>query len=115
LPHRCKVPAPPVGFARARLARRHLRPNVQAERGGRARARIPEDAMPIEDDRNRPTPARSARDHAEALLDEALSQTFPASDPIAVRFDGPPSRTPGRRHSAGAGRTGRPARAARRG
>lgn len=27
---------------------------------------------------------RLAREHTEALLDEALSETFPASDPIAI-------------------------------
>jgi len=27
-------------------------------------------------------------DHREALLDEALQETFPASDPIAVSLDG---------------------------
>ncbi len=26
----------------------------------------------------------SAREHTEALLDEALNETFPASDPIAI-------------------------------
>lgn len=27
---------------------------------------------------------RGAREHTEALLDEALNETFPASDPIAI-------------------------------
>jgi len=35
---------------------------------------------------------RKARDHVEDLLDEALAQTFPASDPIAVS---PPARRDG--------------------
>ena len=29
----------------------------------------------------------SGADHIEALLDEALEQTFPASDPIALTID----------------------------
>ena len=29
---------------------------------------------------------RGAREHAESLLDEALGETFPASDPIAITF-----------------------------
>lgn len=33
--------------------------------------------------------SRPARIHIEALLDEALVQTFPASDPIAIAFDEP--------------------------
>jgi len=39
---------------------------------------------------DRPPP--KARAHDEALLDEALKETFPASDPIAVS---PSSPTPG--------------------
>jgi len=33
-------------------------------------------------------------DHREALLDEALQETFPASDPIAVSLDGTVRRAP---------------------
>ena len=32
---------------------------------------------------------RKASDHLEELLDEALAQTFPASDPIAVSLPAP--------------------------
>jgi hypothetical protein len=35
--------------------------------------------------------ARKASDHVEDLLDDALAQTFPASDPIAVSL---PTRRP---------------------
>jgi hypothetical protein len=37
---------------------------------------------------------RRAREHAELLLDEALGETFPASDPIAVLLHGPHLETP---------------------
>lgn len=33
---------------------------------------------------NRPTPGRVHGSHLEALLDEALLETFPASDPVAI-------------------------------
>ena len=36
--------------------------------------------------------ASSALEHAEFLLDEALRETFPASDPIAVFVDARPAR-----------------------
>jgi hypothetical protein len=36
----------------------------------------------------RPTAATDPADRREALLDEALQETFPASDPIAVSPDG---------------------------
>jgi hypothetical protein len=41
---------------------------------------------------HRPSP--KAREHDEALLDEALMETFPASDPIAVS---PSSPEPGKK------------------
>ncbi len=31
-----------------------------------------------------PTPAEAEKAHAEELLDEALEESFPASDPIAI-------------------------------
>ena len=37
---------------------------------------------------------RPGADHTDALLDEALRQTFPASDPVAVCFRGAPERRP---------------------
>jgi hypothetical protein len=30
--------------------------------------------------------------HLDRLLDEALDGTFPASDPVAIRFDPPPEK-----------------------
>jgi hypothetical protein len=38
--------------------------------------------------RRRPAPA-SERDHLEKLLDQALADTFPASDPVALDFEAP--------------------------
>lgn len=35
---------------------------------------------------------RLAREHTDALLDDALSDTFPASDPIAIPSPGQVSR-----------------------
>ena len=39
--------------------------------------------------RERPVAARPDRDHLEKLLDQALADSFPASDPIAVNFEPP--------------------------
>lgn len=39
--------------------------------------------------RVRPAPVLSDRDHIEELLDQALADSFPASDPVAVNFDAP--------------------------
>ena len=41
--------------------------------------------------RERPAPVLSGRDHIEELLDQALADSFPASDPVAVNFDAPPT------------------------
>ena len=42
--------------------------------------------------RERPAAARSEREHLEKLLDQALADSFPASDPIAVNFEAPARR-----------------------
>jgi hypothetical protein len=42
--------------------------------------------------RERPAAARPDRDHLEKLLDQALADSFPASDPIAVNFGAPAMR-----------------------
>jgi hypothetical protein len=42
--------------------------------------------------RERPAAARPHRDHLEKLLDQALADSFPASDPIAVNFEAPAMR-----------------------
>ena len=39
--------------------------------------------------RERPAAARSGREHLEKLLDQALADSFPASDPVAVNFEAP--------------------------
>jgi hypothetical protein len=39
--------------------------------------------------RDRPVAARSDRRHLEDLLDQALADSFPASDPIAINFEAP--------------------------
>ena len=39
--------------------------------------------------RERPAAVLSDRDHLEKLLDQALAQSFPASDPVAVDFEAP--------------------------
>jgi hypothetical protein len=39
--------------------------------------------------RGRPVTVRRDRDHLEKLLDQALADSFPASDPIAVNFETP--------------------------
>ena len=43
-------------------------------------------------ERDSPTPASES--HAEEALDEALKESFPASDPIAVAIPKPVSKTP---------------------
>jgi len=43
-------------------------------------AYIPHKELPTPD----PEIARAERDHIEAALDEALAETFPASDPVAI-------------------------------
>lgn len=45
--------------------------------------------------RKRPAAAGSDRDHLEKLLDQALADSFPASDPVAVNFEGPAMRDTG--------------------
>ena len=50
-------------------------------------------------------PARK-REHVEALLDEGLNETFPASDPVAVNFTGDPAMD----ESTAAGRASTPQR-----
>jgi hypothetical protein len=45
--------------------------------------------------RERPAVARSDRDHLEKLLDQALADSFPASDPVAVNFEAPAMRDTG--------------------
>lgn len=39
--------------------------------------------------RDRTVAARPGRDHLEKLLDQALADSFPASDPVAVDFEAP--------------------------
>jgi hypothetical protein len=36
---------------------------------------------------DRPAAVRGNRDHLEELLDQALADSFPASDPIAIDFE----------------------------
>lgn len=43
-------------------------------------------------ERDSPTPAGES--HAEQALDEALKESFPASDPIAIATPKPVSKTP---------------------
>lgn len=43
-------------------------------------------------ERDSPTPANES--HAEEVLDEALKESFPASDPIAIATPKPGARTP---------------------
>ncbi|WP_454774410.1 hypothetical protein [Janthinobacterium tructae] len=43
-------------------------------------------------ERDSPTPASES--HAEQALDEALKESFPASDPIAIAIPKPVSKTP---------------------
>ena len=39
--------------------------------------------------RERTVAVRPGRDHLEKLLDQALADSFPASDPVAVDFEAP--------------------------
>jgi hypothetical protein len=39
--------------------------------------------------RERPAAVPPDRDHLEELLDQALADSFPASDPVALDFDAP--------------------------
>jgi hypothetical protein len=41
--------------------------------------------MPVKTNLHGPSPA--ARAHMEELLDEALNETFPASDPVAINIE----------------------------
>jgi CBS domain-containing protein len=55
---------------------------------GTGRGLAPEENMPPE--RKRPGPqshTQAELDHLDALLDEALGETFPASDPVAIRLE----------------------------
>ena len=47
--------------------------------------------MPMRVVRKRQPPAESPTGsaHLDELLDQALEETFPASDPVAIRFDQP--------------------------
>lgn len=45
--------------------------------------------MSVNTKRERSPTVLSDRDHLEKLLDEALAQSFPASDPVAVDFEAP--------------------------
>jgi hypothetical protein len=38
-----------------------------------------------------PDDGRAEREHLDALLDDALRNTFPASDPVAISITGPSS------------------------
>jgi len=40
----------------------------------------------------KPKPSAQQRKHTEELLDEALDETFPASDPVAMIEPGPNSK-----------------------
>jgi len=42
--------------------------------------------------RERPAAVPSDRDHLEELLEQALADSFPASDPVALDFDAPAIR-----------------------
>ncbi len=45
-------------------------------------------------DRNsKDTPATTRKSRLDALLDEALDESFPASDPVAISFEPPPRAT----------------------
>ena len=47
-----------------------------------------------------PQRVRATMAHLDELLDEALKETFPASDPVAINVEQPehePARTPGTR------------------
>jgi hypothetical protein len=43
--------------------------------------------------------APAATNHREAALDEALDESFPASDPVAISFDREPAPEPKRQDS----------------
>jgi hypothetical protein len=45
--------------------------------------------MPAAHDRH--TSSAAAKDHLNELLDEALKDTFPASDPVAIAVDAEPA------------------------
>jgi hypothetical protein len=45
----------------------------------------------------RPAVIPPGRDHLDELLDQALSQSFPASDPVAIDFDSPADRMANRK------------------
>jgi len=38
---------------------------------------------------NQPATVASERRHLDELLDQALAETFPASDPVAIDFEAP--------------------------
>jgi hypothetical protein len=46
--------------------------------------------------KRRPPAGPPDRDHLDRLLDEALEETFPASDPVAIVFDRQSDRSPDR-------------------
>jgi len=56
--------------------------------GGRPSPEL-ENAMCAVKKRHPPAERPAGAAHLDQLLDEALEETFPASDPVAIRFDGP--------------------------
>lgn len=45
----------------------------------------------------RPAVSPPGRHHLDELLDQALAQSFPASDPVAIDFDSPADRRANRK------------------
>ncbi len=58
-------------------------PGLHSEARHRRRARRPPADDPARD--ARAAKAREAKEHQEALLDEGLEESFPASDPLSVK------------------------------
>ena len=58
---------------------------------------MPRPKTPQHDKPKAPTDAN----HREAALDEALDESFPASDPVAISVDHEPAPEPERRNSHG--------------
>jgi hypothetical protein len=46
----------------------------------------------------RPAIVPSDRDHLDELLDQALADSFPASDPVAIHFEAPETAGVGGQH-----------------
>lgn len=74
-----------AGKIRLTFFSQHRRVRITADRQGNVlacdKARIEPSAQALE-----------VHWTAEALLDEALAESFPASDPIAISFDAPPQQ-----------------------